>query len=302
MRVVSLVPAGTEMVAALGLARSLVAVTHDCDYPPEVRALPRVTRSTIAPGSTSGAIDAAVRAAAAHGESTFHLDAEALRGARPDLIVGQTLCAVCAVTLDSLPALRARVVPLEASSLEGMFDDVARVAAALGARDAGARLVTTMRARLAAVGERVAGLARPRVACLEWLDPLFNGGHWVPEQVALAGGIDVLGAAGERSREISFAELARADPDAIVLMPCGFDATRASIEAEALTAKDEFAELRAARSGRVYAVDGAAYFSRPGPRLVDGVEVLAALLHPEISRTEGVPLARRVATYTPRAN
>jgi iron complex transport system substrate-binding protein len=293
VRIVSLVPAGTEMVAALGLAGSLVAVTHDCDYPPEVRRLPRVTRSTIAPGASSAEIDAAVRAAAARGESTFHLDAAALRDARPDVIVGQTLCAVCAVTLDALPALRARVVPLEAASLEGMFADLARLADALGVGETGARVTAALRERLVSVASRVGDHPRPRVACLEWLDPLFNGGHWVPEQVALAGGEDVLGVAGERSREIGFAELERADPDLIVVMPCGFGVTRARREAARL-AGEPWARLRAVRAGRVYPVDGAAYFSRPGPRLVDGVAALAAAFHPELSA--------RARAYTAPAN
>ena len=301
MRIVSLVPAGTEMVGALGLASSLVAVTHDCDYPPEIAALPRVTRSTLPAGSSSRAIDAAVREAASHGESTFHLDAAALRRARPDVIVGQTLCAVCAVTLDALPtALRARVVPLTASSLEGMFEDLARVAEALGARERGRAVVSALRRRLDAVRKRVATVRTPRVACLEWLDPLFNGGHWVPEQVALAGGIDILGAPGERSREIGFDELRAAAPDVIVLMPCGFDATRAAVEAQALLRRDEWSELKAVQEDRAYVVDGAAYFSRPGPRLVDGVEILASMLHPDRAATVGpAPL---IPAYTRRAN
>ena len=299
----SLVPAGTEMVAALGLGSWLIAVTHDCDFPPEVRALPRVTRSTIAAGASSGAIDAAVRRAAAVGESTFHLDGEALRAADPEVIVGQTLCAVCAVTLESLPAaMRARIVPLEATSLDGMFDDLARLAVALGVEERGAALATSLRIRLEAIRCAVDGVSRPRVACLEWLDPLFNGGHWVPEQVALAGGEDVLGRARERSREIEFAELRRADPDFIVLMPCGFGVERATAEAELLLSRDDWAALAAARAGRIYAVDGASYFSRPGPRLIEGVEVLASVLQSD--RVAAAPAAsvRQVASYTPRAN
>lgn len=284
MRAVSLVPAATEMVASLGALDELVAVTHDCDYPAAVRSLPRVTRSTLEPHLSSREIDVRVRAAGERGESTFHLDADALRVARPDVILGQTLCAVCAVTLDRLPASlpsAPRVVPLEGQTLSGIFDDIARVAASLGRAERGAELLRSLRARLTAVEERVGGLPRPRVACLEWLDPLMNGGHWVPEQVALAGGIDVLGETGRRSREITFAELAVADADVIVVMPCGWDARRARIEAEAALAREPgWRELAAVRAERLHPVDGNAYFSRPGPRVVDGVELLAGLLHP----------------------
>lgn len=303
MRIVSLVPAGTEMVAALGLGSSLVAVTHDCDFPPEVRALPRVTHSTIAAGASGRAIDTAVREAAAKGESTFHLDGDALRAADPDVIIGQTLCAVCAVTLEALPAtLRARVVRLEAASLDGMFDDLARVAGALGVKGRGADLAASLWIRLDTVRRTVEGVTRQRVACLEWLDPLFNGGHWVPEQVALAGGEDILGRPRERSRELAFEELRRADPDVLVLMPCGFGVDRAATEAEILMARDEWTSLRAARQRRVYVVDGAAHFSRPGPRLVDGVEVLASLLHPDRAVPAQAGSMRHVASYTSRTN
>lgn len=274
MRIVSLVPAATEIVWALGATNELVAVTHDDDFPPEALALPRVTRTTIPTGASAREIDLHVREAGARGESTFHLDEGALREARPDVILGQTLCAVCAVTLDRIPASlerEPRVVPLDAASIEGMLEDIRRVAAALG-RDAEAeRLVAALRARLASVAERVAGLRRPRVACLEWLDPLFNGGHWVPEQVRIAGGEDVLGIAGERSREISRDDVLAARPDVVIAMPCGWDAERAAREAEAI------GDLAGAR---VFGVDGAAYFSRPGPRLVDGAELLASILHP----------------------
>jgi iron complex transport system substrate-binding protein len=275
MRVVSLVPAATEMVYALGAVEQLVAVTHDDDYPPAVRSIARVTRSTIPPNATAREIDTEVRSAGARGESTFHLDTEALREARPDVILGQTLCAVCAVTLESLPADLARaplVVPLDASTIEGMLGDLRHVAEALGRRDAADRLVKDLRERLAVVAQAVAGLPRPRVACLEWLDPVFNAGHWVPEQVRIAGGDDVLGKAGERSREIGWDDVIAARPEIVVAMPCGWDAPRAAREAAA---------LGPISGARVIGVDGAAYFSRPGPRLVDGVELLASIFHPD---------------------
>ena len=274
MRIVSLVPAATEIVWALGATAELVAVTHDDDFPAAVLSLPRITRSTIPAGASAREIDTHVRDAGARGESTFHLDEQALRDARPDVILGQTLCAVCAVTLDHMPTWSDKepaVVPLTASSIAGVFDDIRRVSAALHRKDDADRVVDDLRARLRDVEARVAGLERPRVACLEWLDPLFNGGHWVPEQVRIAGGEDVLGTAGARSREIEWDDVVAARPDIVVAMPCGWDATRAAHEAEAL------GPIGAAR---VVGVDGAAYFSRPGPRLVDGVELLASIFHP----------------------
>lgn len=274
MRIVSLVPAATEMVWALGAAEELVAVTHDDDFPPAVLALPRITRSTIPSGASAREIDAHVREAGARGESTFHLDEQALRDARPDAIIGQTLCAVCAVTLDRIPARLDRdplVVPLDASNIEGMFVDLRRVGIALDREAEAERVVGRLRGRLASVSARVAGEARPRVACLEWLDPLFNAGHWVPEQVRIAGGEDVLGIAGARSREIEWGDVVAARPDILVAMPCGWNAARAAREAET---------LGVIGAARIVGVDGAAYFSRPGPRLVDGVELLASIFHP----------------------
>jgi iron complex transport system substrate-binding protein len=282
VRVVSLVPAATEIVYAIGAIADLVAVTHDDDYPPTVRTLPSVTRSTIPHGASAREIDRQVREAGARGESTFHLDEEALRDARPDVILGQTLCAVCAVTLDRIPARLPRtpeIVPLDASSIEGMFEDVRRIGAAL-ARDRDTdRLIDHLRSRLAAVEALVAGLRRPRVACLEWLDPLFNAGHWVPEQVRIAGGEDLLGTAGARSREIGWNDVLAAYPEIVIAMPCGWDAKRAAIEAARLGSVD---------GARVLGVDGAAFFSRPGPRLVDGVELLASIFHPDaVSAPDG---------------
>jgi iron complex transport system substrate-binding protein len=287
MRVVSLVPAATEIVWALGALDRLVAITHDDDFPPAIDELPRVTRSTIPAGATAREIDTHVREAGARGESTFHLDEQALRDARPDVILGQTLCAVCAVTLDRIPTRLDRdpvVVPLEASSIEGVFADIRRVGAALDCDDEADRLVADLRSRLAGIEERVGGLPRPRVACLEWLDPLFNAGHWVPEQVRIAGGVDVLGTAGARSREIGWEDVVAGRPEIVVAMPCGWDAARAAREAEAL------GDLAGAR---VFGVDGAAYFSRPGPRLVDGAVLLASIFHPgRVAPPEGAIAVR----------
>lgn len=285
MRVVSLVPAGTEIAAALGLLDQLVAVTHDCDFPPAVRLLPRLTRSTIPSDATSREIDTAVRTAGERGESTFHLDAVALREARPDVIVGQTICRVCAVTLEQLPSALPRppqVIPLDGEDLEGVLSDVRRVADGLGVSERGDEVEAGLRARLTAVGERVAGAPRPAVAFLEWLDPPFNGGHWVPDQIAAAGGRDVLGRSAERSRVVTWDEVSAARPDVLVAALCGFDVRRALDDLALVRAVPGWGGIAAVRAGRIYAADGSAYFSRPGPRLIDGAEILAALLHPDL--------------------
>ncbi len=284
MRIVSVVPAGTEIACALGAIDDLVAVTHDADHPAAVRALPRVTRTTIAHDATSGEIDAAVHDAAARGESTFHLDPAALAAARPDVILGQTLCEVCAVTVGQLPVTMdpaPAVVPLDGHGLEGIFDDIARAGEALGRGDRATRLVASLKERIEQIRSRVAGGPRPTVVCLEWLDPLFDAGHWVPEQVEIAGGTELFGRAGERSNELAENALAAADPEYLFLMPCGFDAKRAVAESKRLALLRKWRALRAVRAGNVYALDGNAYFSRPGPRVVDGIELLASLLHPD---------------------
>jgi iron complex transport system substrate-binding protein len=284
MRVVSLVPAGTEIAYALGAGDELVAVTHACNYPPAVLELPRVTSSTIAPGSDSFAIDRQVREAVERGESTFHLDAAALAAARPDVLLGQTLCDVCAVTVAQLPVTMdpaPLVVPLDGHALEGIFADIQRVGDALGRTDAATALVAELRARIGRVEQQVAGALRPTVVCLEWLAPLFNAGHWVPEQVAIAGGDDVLGKTGVPSIDFPFDSLLAADPDYLFLLPCGFDADRALKESRVLTERPDWGNLTAVRDGRTWVLDGNAYFSRPGPRVVDGIELLGSLLHPD---------------------
>ena len=298
MRIASLVPAGTEIAYALGAGDELVAVTHDCDYPPAARSLPRITSSTIAPGSDSFAIDLQVRAAVERGETTFHLDAAALAAARPDVLLGQTLCEVCAVTVAQLrtamdPA--PDVVPLDGHSLEGIFSDIERVGRAIGRKDAALALVADLRDRIARVRTQVAGAERPTAVCLEWLAPLFNAGHWVPEQVAIAGGEDLLGKPLVPSVDVPWEELLAADPGFLFLLPCGFDAERALREARVLTDRSDWAALRAVRDGHTYVLDGNAYFSRPGPRVVDGIELLASLLHPDRvaapAGTRAIPLA-----------
>ncbi|TMB94279.1 MAG: cobalamin-binding protein [Chloroflexi bacterium] len=285
MRIVSLVPAATEIAFALGSGDDVVAVTHDCDYPEAARALPRVTRSTIPAGTSSRDIDVAVRAAAAEGDSTFHVDASALADARPDILLGQTLCRVCAVTVSQLPSVMdpsPEILPLDGDSIAGIFDDIERVGEAIGRAREAASFVASLRERIDRVRERVAGLPHPTVVALEWVDPLFSAGHWVPEQVAAAGGVELIGRANARSKEISLDDVVAADPDYVLILPCGFDAQRAARESRVLIADERWTQLRAVRDGHVLTLDGNAYFSRPGPRVVDGIELLASALHGKV--------------------
>ena len=268
------------MLFALGLGDSVVAVTHECDYPPEAAGRPHLTRSVIPEGLSAAAIDRAVRERTEAGRALYELDEPLLGGLHPDLIVTQAVCEVSAVSFDDVTAAAARlpsrpaVISLDPATLEDVLADIPRLAAAAGAEGAGRELAEQAARRLAAVEEAVRGEPAIAVAALEWLDPVFVGGHWVPQMIERAGGRDVLGRAGERSRTAEWAEVEQAAPDVVVSMPCGYDAERAA--GETLEARDRLASLEA----RVVAVDASSYFSRPGPRLVDGVELLAHLLHP----------------------
>jgi iron complex transport system substrate-binding protein len=281
LRIASLVPSATEALFALGLGDRVVAVTHECDYPPAARSLPRITSSVIPSGLPAAEIDARVREITARGESLYGLDQARLASLEPDLIVTQALCAVCAVSYDDVRAVAARipsrpdVISLDPEHLDEVLDDLVRLADACGAHRRGERLRDELRGRLAAVADRVTGRPRRRVAALEWLDPPYAGGHWVPEMIALAGGEDVLGQPGRKSRVVGWDEIAAAAPEVVVVMPCGLYVEEAAAEGRAHA--DRFAALGAAG---VFAVDAASSFSRPGPRLVDGVELLAHLLHP----------------------
>ena len=280
MRIASLVPSSTEMLFALGLGDSVVAVTHECDYPPRARSLPHLTRSVIPDGLSAAEVDRAVRARTERGEALYALDEDALRRLDVDLIVTQAVCEVCAVSFDEVRAVaarlpsRPRVLSLDPATLGEVLADVPRLAEAAGAPDAGRRLAADAARRIDAANAAVEGAPRPRVVALEWLDPVFVAGHWVPQMIDLAGGEDVLGLAGERSRTVSWEELAEAGPELVLSMPCGYDAERAAVES--LSRRERLASLDA----RVVAVDAAALFSRPGPRLVEGIELLAWLFHP----------------------
>jgi iron complex transport system substrate-binding protein len=284
MRIISLVPSATEMLFALGLGADVVGVTHECDYPAAARELPKVTRDVLPAGLTAAEIDAAVKQRTLAGESIYELDADALHDLEPDLIVTQALCSVCAVSYDDVRAIaeeidtQPMVISLDPHTVGEVLGDARTLAQATDSKDAAVELVNEAAARI----DRIRLLTRevrrrPRVAALEWLDPPFAAGHWTPQLISYAGGDDVLGFAGENSEERSWEEVAAAQPDVVIVMPCGYDAEIAHREAE--MHRDELAAVGA---GEVVAVDAAAYFSRPGPRLIDGLELLAHILHPEL--------------------
>ncbi|MDQ3729352.1 MAG: cobalamin-binding protein [Actinomycetota bacterium] len=281
-KIASLVPSATESLFALGLGDRVVAVTHECDWPPEARDLPNITRSEIPEGLGPAEIDAAVRERTASGDAIYGLDAEELERLAPDLIVTQALCAVCAVSFDDVCSVaaglpgRPDVLSLDPHTLDEMLVDLVCLADTCGASEQGHRLDHELRGRLAAIEQAAGRVRKPRVAALEWLDPPFVGGHWVPEMIQLAGGADVLGTPGAKSQTATWEEIGAAQPDVVVVMPCGLYADEAAKQAH-----DYESELRALGARSVWAVDAASSFSRPGPRLVDGVELLAHLLHPD---------------------
>jgi iron complex transport system substrate-binding protein len=282
MRIVSLVPSATEMLFALGVGDEVTAVTHECDHPPQALELPKVTRDVIGPGLPPDEIDRAVRTLTEQGKAIYELDEEALLRLQPDLIVTQALCAVCAVSYDDVRAIAERMDPapqvlsLDPNTLGEVLGDVRTLAQATDAKDAGVELVQDAASRIDRVRLAVRASEPVSVAALEWLDPIFVAGHWTPQLIEYAGGYDALGMPGEHSEQRTWDEVRAAQPEVVVVMPCGYDAERALEEAESYA--DELASLGARR---VVAVDAAAYFSRPGPRLVDGLELLGHILHPD---------------------
>jgi iron complex transport system substrate-binding protein len=286
MRIVSLLPAATEIVAALGLTDALVGVSHECDFPPEVAAKPRVTRSPIHSGLPSAEIDARVKASLDATGELYTLDEALLARLRPDVLLTQGLCDVCAPTLASVSAVAARlpgpprIVDLDPRSLGDILADVRTTGAALGVAERAASVVAGLEARIAAVRAGVAGAPRRRCVLLEWIDPPYRGGHWDPELVEIAGGVDPVGRVGEDSTAVRWEEIVAAAPEVLVLACCGCDVARTRQDLPTLRAQPGWSSLPAVTSGRVYAVDGAAYFSRPGPRIVDSLEILAELIHP----------------------
>jgi iron complex transport system substrate-binding protein len=282
MRIASLVPSATEALFALGVGDQVVAVTHECDHPSAATKLPRLTSSVIPSGLPAAEIDARVREVTERGEALYGLDEEVLAELRPDLIVTQALCAVCAVSYDDVRAVAARipstpeVLSLDPETLDEVLDDLPKLAGAAGEARRGEALRDALASRLGQVEAAVAGLDRPRVAALEWLEPPYVGGHWVPEMIEIAGGEDVLGEPGQKSRVVDWERVRAARPEVVVVMPCGLYADEAAEQARL-----NDGVLRELGADRVVAVDAASSFSRPGPRLVDGVELLGHLLHPD---------------------
>lgn len=292
MRICSLLPAATEILFALGLGEEVVAVTHECDEPEEARTRPRVTTSIVDPNlMSSREIDAAITASRTSGGATYHLDMEVLRSVRPDLIVTQELCAVCAV--DGTEVRRAvalldprpRIISIEPSRLGDVVTAIRAIGEETGSSRRADELAAAVELRILAIRTTMVGARRPTVLCLEWLDPAWAAGHWMPEVVDAAGGVDVLGKAGEPSRRVTWKEIARADPEVAIIMPCGFDVQRTLQEIDVLHSVPETAHITAFRTGEIYAVDGSRYFNRPGPRIAEGIELLASILHP--SRVRG---------------
>jgi len=301
MRICSLLPSATEIVAGLGLADELVAISHECDHPPNIGTKPVVVRSVIETDRPSREIDAQVRASVAERRGLYRLDDALLRTLDPTLVITQDLCDVCAVTPTEVQRAMAGLTPaprllsLNSSRLDDVFEDIGRIGSATHREERATQWVKALKSRVQQICRTVAGAPVRRVACLEWLDPLYSAGHWVPELVALAGGEDLLGKPGEKSSVVSWEQVRATAPEVIVLMPCGLSVERTLLELDRLTSRSGWAALPAVMQEEVYAVDGPAYFNRPGPRLVDGLELLAALFHPRLfpSRPPG---ARRIGS------
>ena len=290
MRIVSLLPSATEILCLLGLEDSLVGVSHECDFPSSVSRLPKVVSCAFDPaGLSEREIDELVRTAMEAGRGACAIDETLLASLDPDLVITQELCDVCAVPQAAAVAAVGRLAPsarllsLHPHALSDVFDDIRRIGEATETSERARREIERLSARLAHVAKRLARIPRrPRVAALEWLDPIMASGHWVVEMIARAGGIDFLGRDGTPSVCVPWEEIARYAPEVVVLMPCGFDVSRGARDAARLTRLPGWGSLPAAASGEVYAVNGSAYFNRSGPRLVDGVEILAEILHPEV--------------------
>ncbi len=285
MRIASLLPSATEILFAIGAGDEVIAVTHECDFPAGTQRLPQLTSSAIDhDGQTCDAIDRHIRAAVHNGSSIYRLDEALLARLAPDLVLTQELCEVCAVSYSQVETAVQRlastipVLSLEPNSLEDIFRTIEVVGEAVGRPTQAGDVARTLRHRVTEIGALPAPQPVPRVVCIEWTDPIMAGGHWVPEMVSLAGGSDPLGVAGAPSSYVSWDRVVAADPDILVLMPCGYTLEQTLAVAGDITARPEFATLSCARTGRVVAVDGSSYFNRPGPRIVHGLEILAAAM------------------------
>ncbi len=283
MRIASLVPSATEMLFALGLGDDVVAVTHECDYPPEVRSRPHLTRTVLPAGLSAREIDNTVKVRVAEGQALYELDEELLASLAPDLIVTQAICEVCAVSYEDVLEVAARlpgrpqVIQQDPSTLGEMLEDVIRLGEAARIEPQAHELRGELEGRLATVRAAVSGASLPRVIALEWLDPPFVGGHWIPEMISIAGGEDVAGPPGLKSPEVSWGELSGLGPDVAIAMPCGW-----YVEDSRTQALEHWEQIEELGAKRIFAVDAASTFSRPGPRLIDGVELLGHLLHPDL--------------------
>lgn len=302
MRICSLLPSATEVVALLGMSDELVGVSHECDYPPSVRNVPVMVEPMIPPhGLASADIDRQVTQLVASGQRLYRLNHDLLRQARPDLVLSQDLCHVCAVTPDQLHEVfrsmpqQPTLLTLNPGTVHDVIDDVVRIGDAAGRSAEGHRLAAQLRGRLDAVHTRVQTLShRPRVACIEWLSPLYVAGHWVPEMVQLAGGQDVLAQPGSPSRVVTWDDIIAAAPDVLLVMPCGFSVERTQTELFELMQQPGQWPLPPDLAERTFLVDASSYFSRPGPRLIDGIELLAALLHPSDHQHIHESMARKL--------
>jgi iron complex transport system substrate-binding protein len=294
LRIISTISSATEIISSIGLSPWQVGRSHECDYPPHILHLPICTRPAIAVDGSSRDIDALVKARVSSALSVYEVNSALIAGLRPTHIITQTQCKVCAVSLEDVESalaceigFRVRVVSCEPYDLDGILADILRVASACGVTRAGENMAGSLRGRIEAFRTRT-GTAncRPRVACVEWLEPLMHCGNWIPELVELAGGENLFGEKGQHPPCLTFEELAAADPDIIICFPCGFNLARTKAEMHWLTAKPGWGTLRAVREGQVWVADGNQYFNRPGPRIVESLEILAAILHPELIATE----------------
>jgi len=283
MRIVSLVPSATEMLFALGLGSDVIGVTHECDFPSDVAILPRVTRDILPSGLSAIEVDAAVKERTLAGESIYELDTDRLHELQPDLIITQILSQIAGASYDDVRTVaeeldsQPMVISLDPHTIGEVLGDARTIAQATDSKDAAVDLIREASQRIDRIRLAVRGARRPRIAALAWLDPPYAAGDWTPQMIEYAGGEDVLGFAGEPSDERSWEEIAAVEPDIVIVMPRGFDAEFAHREAE--MHRDRLASVGA---GEVVAVDAAAYFSRPGPRIVDGLELLGAIIHPEL--------------------
>jgi iron complex transport system substrate-binding protein len=289
-RIVSLLPSATEIVCALGFERELVGRSHECDFPRSVEHLPALTEPKFRPKGTSAEIDRDVKKIVGDALAVYRVDTAKLRELQPDFIVTQSQCEVCAVSEADVEAavaewlgVKPRIVSLAPYALDDLFVDIQRVADALGAHQRGIEVVTRMKNRMDAIAARAKTAAsRPTLATIEWLNPLMAAGNWMPELIEMAGGANLFGSAGEHSPWMKFDDLAAKDPDAILISPCGFDIARTMQETSLLARTPGWSDLRAVRERKVFIADGNQYFNRPGPRIVDSLEILAEQLHPEL--------------------